>query len=107
MKLRRGQGKWLLRQVLYRYVPRALIERPKSGFGIPLDSWLRGPLREWGEALLSEERLRREGFFHPLLVREKWQEHLSGKRNWQHHLWGVLMFQAWLGEAQRAALPLA
>jgi len=106
MKLCHGQSKWLLRQVLYRYVPRTLIERPKSGFGIPLDVWLRGPLRSWVEALLSEQRLRQEGFFNPLLVREKWQEHLSGKRNWQHHLWDVLMFQAWL-EAQQATLPLA
>jgi asparagine synthase (glutamine-hydrolysing) len=106
MKLRHGQGKWLLRQVLYRYVPRTLIERPKSGFSIPLDAWLRGPLRSWAEALLSEQRLRQEGFFRPLLVREKWQAHLSGKRNWQHHLWDVLMFQAWL-EAQRTALPIA
>lgn len=96
MKIRDGQGKWLLRQVLHRYVPRELIERPKQGFGIPLDTWLRGPLRQWAEELLDEVRLRREGFLHPAPVRQKWQEHLSGRRNWQHWLWNVLMFQAWL-----------
>ena len=99
MKIRHGQGKWLLRQVLYRYVPKELIERPKQGFGVPIDAWLRGPLREWAEALLDESRLRREGFLHPTPVREKWEEHLSGRRNWQYWLWNVLMFQAWL-EAQ-------
>jgi len=98
LKIRGGQGKWLLREVLYRYVPKELIERPKQGFGIPLDSWLRGPLREWAEDLLSEDRLRREGYFHPRPIRQKWAEHLSGKKNWQHHLWDILMFQAWLAE---------
>ena len=98
LKIRNGQGKWLLREVLYRHVPKALIERPKQGFGIPLGAWLRGPLREWAESLLNEARLRREGYFHPASIRKMWQEHLEGRGNWQPHLWTILMFQAWLEE---------
>jgi len=95
MKIRNGQSKWLLRQVLYKYVPKEMIERPKMGFGIPLEGWLRNELRDWVEALLDKQSLKEAGFFDVQLVYKKWEEHLSGKRNWQHLLWNVLMFQAW------------
>ena len=96
MKLRNSQGKWLLRQVLYKYVPKHLIERPKKGFGVPIENWLCGPLRDWAEALLDERRLSSEGFFNPSPIRQKWADFLSGERNWHSDLWAILMFQAWL-----------
>jgi len=96
MKIRGGQGKWLLRQVLYRYVPEWMVERPKKGFGVPIDAWLKGPLRAWAEALLDGQRLKNEGLLNPAPIQQKWQEHLAGKQNWQYQLWDVLMFQSWL-----------
>ncbi len=94
-KVRGGERKWILRQVLDRYVPRALVDRPKAGFAIPLHAWVRGPLRDWAEELISERRLRADGIFHPAPIRSKWREHLSGARNWIAPLWALLMFQAW------------
>ena len=104
-KIRDGHTKWLLREVLYCDVPRALIERPKQGFAVPLDVWLRGPLRDWAEGLLDAARLKREGWFDAKAVREKWDQHLSGERNWQFHLWDVLMFQAWLTTETAGGAP--
>ena len=98
LKYRQGQGKWLLRQVLYRYVPREMVDRPKKGFAIPLGEWLRGPLREWAEALLDERRLLEEGYLRPEPIRQMWQAHLAGKGRFEEQLWCVLMFQAWLGD---------
>lgn len=97
-KIRQGQGKWLLRQVLYRHVPRALVDRPKQGFGVPLAAWLRGPLREWAHDLLDTSRLRRQGLFHPEPIAHKWRQHVSGQYDWSRHLWSVLMAQSWLDE---------
>ncbi len=95
IKLKQGISKWPIRQILYKYVPKELIERPKMGFGIPIHDWLRGPLRAWGENLLSEEKLSQDGFFKTVEVRKCWQEHLDGKKDWGHFLWNILMFQLW------------
>ena len=100
MKIRDGQGKWALRQILYRHVPRDLIERPKMGFGLPMGDWLRGPLRGWAEDLLSEKNLRHDGLIEPAPVRQAWTEHLSGRRDWTNRLWIILMLMAWKGNQQ-------
>ena len=102
LKIRDKQGKWILRQAVYKYVPQSLLERPKTGFAVPLDVWLRGPLRDWAESLLDESCLRTDGYLDPLSIRSKWNEHLTGRRNWQFLLWDVLMFQAWLEDSRKA-----
>jgi len=105
-KLRHGETKWILRQLLYRHVPRELIDRPKMGFGVPIGSWLRGPLREWAEGLLDEGRIRDEGFFEPEPIRAAWLSHLAGSSGGEHRLWTVLMFQSWLETHGTAREPL-
>ncbi len=103
LKIRGGQGKWILRKVLHGYVPQKLVKRTKRGFIVPIESWLRGPLRDWGEALLDERRLRIDGFFRVAAIRERWAEHIRGVRQWDRCLWDILMFQAWLDENRRTA----
>jgi asparagine synthase (glutamine-hydrolysing) len=96
MRFRSGQGKWLLRQVLYRYVPKVEIERPKMGFGVPIGHWVKGPLMEWAVSLINQKRLIHDGYFNAQAVDEMWQQHLSGRFNHTHELWNILMFQSWL-----------
>ncbi len=95
MKIRDGQGKWLPRRLLSKYLPRRLTERPKQGFAAPIGHWLRGPLRDWAEELLDARALAEDGLLEPTAIRRRWAEHLSGRHDWQSRLWGVLMFQAW------------
>jgi asparagine synthase (glutamine-hydrolysing) len=97
LKIRDGQSKWALRQVLYRHVPRALVDRPKQGFSIPLAAWLRGSLRDWAETLLAPQALAEGGLLNPVPIRHAWAEHLTGRRDHGHALWTVLMLQAWRG----------
>jgi len=99
LKIRDGQSKWILRQVLKRHVPEKLFERPKMGFGVPIDQWLRGPLKSWAGDLLGGSMLAKHDLLNANAIQKKWQEHLSGSKNWQYHLWDVLMFQSWY-EAQ-------
>ena len=106
LKVRDGQGKWILRRVLDRYVPPALVERPKMGFGVPIDAWLRGPLRDWAEALLDERALRDDGYLAVEPVRRAWRDHLSGAANNGQPLWIVLMFQAWRQSVCRTPAPV-
>jgi asparagine synthase (glutamine-hydrolysing) len=101
LKLRGGEGKWLLRQIAYKYVPKRMLKRPKMGFGVPIDQWLRGPLKDWAEDLLKHSSLKSAGLFKPEPIVSKWAEHQTGHRNWQHFLWNVLMFEAWRLENQR------
>jgi asparagine synthase (glutamine-hydrolysing) len=98
LKLKKTQSKWILRQILYKYIPKKLVERPKVGFGVPIDSWLRGPLKDWAQALLDKTKLKNQGFFNPDSISIKWTEHLSGKKNWQYEIWSILMFQEWLSK---------
>lgn len=105
MKIRDRQGKWILRELLYRYVPRNLVERPKTGFAVPLDVWLRGPLKKWAEPLLDEKRLLQDGYFNPEPIRMAWKEHQSGSRNHAQTLWIILMFQLWLEHHQNESSP--
>ena len=101
MKIRNGLGKWPVRKVLYKYVPRELIERPKAGFAVPVGQWIRGPLREWADDLLDNTRIQREGYFDHKLVQQLWDQHLSGRYDWTPRLWAILMFQAWLEEIKK------
>ncbi len=105
MKVRNGESKWLLKRVLHRHVPQSLMERPKMGFGVPVNEWVRGPMRAWAEDLLSESRLRADGMLNPRLVRELWSRHVAGLSDEGDSLWQVLMFQAWFREQSTVERP--
>jgi asparagine synthase (glutamine-hydrolysing) len=96
MKFAENKGKKILRKLLYRYVPKNLVERPKMGFAVPIGEWLRGPLKAWAEDLLAHSKLKGEGFFNPAIIQKQWEQHLFGHRNFQYQLWNVLMFESWL-----------
>ena len=98
MKIREGEGKWILREILYKYIPKKLIDRPKAGFAIPIGEWIRGPLREWADNLLAPDKIMAQGYFHSEPIQKIWKEHLSGDYDWTPRLWGILMFQSWLEE---------
>ena len=92
MKVRERKGKWILRNLLEESVPAQLIDRPKMGFGVPIGIWIKGPLKEWAEELLSENSLKNTNIFNPEIVRRKWSEHIKGERNWEYHLWDCLLY---------------
>jgi asparagine synthase (glutamine-hydrolysing) len=100
MKIRDNQGKWALRQVLYKYVPKELIERPKAGFAIPIGKWLRGPLKDWANSLLDANLLRKQGYFKVEVIQKKWEEHISGQKDNTTSLWAILMFQSWISHQE-------
>ena len=101
MKIKGSEGKSILRKILYKNVPKSLIERPKAGFSIPLAQWLRDPLREWAEALLDPSRIDNEGYLNSSYIQVIWHEHLEGKKNWTNRLWSILMFQSWLDQSSK------
>ena len=96
LKIKNNQGKWILKQLLYQYVPKEIVDRPKMGFGVPIGDWLRGPLREWAESLINNDKLIKDGYLDIETVKYIWNEHLSKKRDRTSEIWNILMFQAWL-----------
>ena len=104
MKLRGGKsGKWILRELLGQHLPRKLFERPKSGFSMPMNEWLRGDLRDWAEDLLDSSRMRQQGYFDPDRIHDRWRDMLGGRRNASGTMWAILMFQAWLRDVKNGA----
>ena len=95
-KIRNGQGKWILKKLLYKFVPKKIVHRPKMGFGVPIGDWLRGPLKDWSDNLLDKNRLKKEGYLNSEIVSKMWREHLDGSRDRTNEIWNILMFQLWL-----------